>query len=294
MGAVAFYIVSALIRVITLLPLEVMYIFSYPLFFILYLFPGYRRDITRTNLRNSFPEKSIKEIRRIERKFYMHLADIFVETLKVGHMSQKEIKRRYHIVNPELPASIMASGKDILAVAAHYNNWEWFIATPLYLKHKILVIYKPLKDKRFDKMIHQMRSRFGIILTPMSHIVKEIITYRNRGERTMSIFVADQTPPKGDIKYWTNFLNQDTPVYLGSEKVATKYNMAVLYLNVRKTSRGHYELEFEELYRETGGLPEYAVTEAHVRKLETIIRERPEYWIWTHRRWKYKREIPDA
>jgi Kdo2-lipid IVA lauroyltransferase/acyltransferase len=290
MSAIGFYIIWLFIKVVTLLPLRILYLLSYLLFFVFYIFPGYRRDITRLNLTRSFPEKPLSEIRRIERRFYLHLADLFIETLKASNMAERMLKKRYHIVNPELPESIMAEGRDIIAVGGHYNNWEWLIAMPLYIKEKMLIIYKPLKNKRFDRLILKMRARFGVVLTPMSHIVREIIGYRSQNIRTMSVFIADQTPPKPDIKYWTNFLNQDTPVFLGTEKVSVKFKMAVLYLNVKKVKRGHYELTFEELFRDTSNLPEYTVTEVHVRRLEQSIRERPEHWIWTHRRWKYKRE----
>lgn len=291
MGAIGYYIAYVIIRTVTLLPLNILYILSSPVYFFLYYFPGYRRDVVRTNLVNSFPEKSSDEIAGIEKRFYRHLADIFLETLRGGYMSEKEIRRRFRVVNPELPESIIASGRDVLAVGGHYNNWEWMIATPLYLNVRTLIIYKPLSNKRFDSLIFNIRSRFGVILTPMSNIVREIINSRKEGIHSMSVFIADQSPRRSEIQYRTTFMGQDTPVYLGSEKISLKYDMAILFMNVRKVKRGHYELTFEELFKETAGLPEYAVTEAHVKRLEEIIREKPEYWIWTHRRWKHGKEV---
>ncbi|MFO7575575.1 MAG: lysophospholipid acyltransferase family protein [Bacteroidales bacterium] len=291
MGVIGYYIAYTFIRLVTLLPMSILYIFSYPLYFILYYFPGYRKKVTRKNLINSFPEKSIDEIVKIEKRFYRHLADLFLETLKGGYMSEKEIRRRFVVVNPEMPGSIIASGRDVLAVGGHYNNWEWLIATPLHLNVRTLIIYKPLSNKKFDRLIFNIRSRFGITLTPMSHIVREIISSRKEGANTMSVFIADQTPPRSEINYWTTFMGQDTPVYLGSEKISLKYDMAVLFMNIRKVKRGHYELTFEELFKETTGLRDHEITEAHVKRLEEIIRERPEYWIWTHRRWKHKKEV---
>ena len=125
----------------------------------------------------------------------------------------------------------------------------------------------------------------------MANIVREIIIDRNKGINTLSAFVADQTPAKGDIKYWTRFLSQDTPVFLGAEKIATKYDMAVIFFNNQKIKRGYYSMTVEVLFEHSAGLPEHAVTEAHVRKLEEIILEKPQYWIWSHRRWKHKREL---
>lgn len=290
MGAIGYYIAYFFILLITMLPLRVMYILSYPLYIVLYYLPGYRRKVTRRNLLNSFPEKSLGEIVHIERRFYMHLADLFIETLKSGHMSEKEFRKRFVITNPELPSEILASGRDVLAVSGHYCNWEWLVAAPLYIKGKTLIIYRPLKNKRFDKLIFRLRSRFGIVLTPLSNIVREIISHRNQGMNTMSVFIADQAPRKKEISYWTTFMNQDAPVYLGAEKVSTKFDMAVLFMNVKKIRRGHYELTFEELFRDTRTLSEYEVTEAHVRRLEEMIREKPEYWTWTHRRWRHRKE----
>ena len=141
--------------------------------------------------------------------------------------------------------------------------------------------------------MHDTRARFGTVLTPMSGIVREIITNRGNGVHTMSVFLSDQSPPRRDIKYRTTFLNQDTPVYLGAEKMAVKFNMVVLFMNVQKIKRGHYEIIFEELFSETGGLDEHVVTEAHVRRLEELIREAPEHWLWTHRRWKHSKTEPN-
>ena len=290
MGAIGYYIVILVVRVLTLLPLEIFYIFSYPLFFVLYIFPGYRKKIARINLTNAFPEKSLKAIKSIERKFYLHMADLFIETVKEANLSEKTIRKRYKVTNPELPESLIASGKDVLAVGGHYNNWEWLTFAPLYMKVPTIIIYKPLENKRFDKYIFNIRSRFGVKLTPMSSVVREIIDARNKGVNTMSVFIADQNPRKRDIRYWTKFMNQDAPVYLGAEKVSAKFNMAVLYLDAKKIKRGHYELTFEELFRDTANLPEHTVTEAHVRRLEESIKDNPEFWIWTHRRWKHKKE----
>ena len=129
-----------------------------------------------------------------------------------------------------------------------------------------------------------------MVLTPMSHIVRDIIIDRNNGINSISAFIADQTPAKGDIKYWTQFLSQETPVFLGVEKIAAKYDMAVVFFNNQKIKRGYYSITVELLSEHTAGLAEFAVTEAHVRRLEEIIKEKPQYWIWSHRRWKHKRE----
>jgi Kdo2-lipid IVA lauroyltransferase/acyltransferase len=289
MDAIGYYIFYSINWVITLLPLPVLYIFSDLIYLILYYFPSYRRKIVATNLRNSFPEKSDSELAVIEKKFYHHLADLFVETFKVTHMSEAEQKRRFSYSNLDIIDKLRSENRDIIAVLGHYGNWEWPTKLPFYLKYKTIIIYKPLQNKYFDRYIYNHRSEHGIVLTPMSLIIREIINSKKDNINTVSVFLADQTPSKSEIKYWTTFLNQDTPIYLGPEKIAAKYDMAVVYFNVQKIKRGYYNLNIELLFEHTAGLPDYLVTETHVKRLEEIIKEKPEFWIWTHRRWKHKK-----
>jgi Kdo2-lipid IVA lauroyltransferase/acyltransferase len=289
MSALAFYIFYGINWVVTLLPLRILYVFSDFLYLILYYIVSYRRKVVAENLRNSFPEKSNEELKTIEKKFYHHLADLMIEILKLTHMSKELSLERMKITNPELLERLYAEGRDVVAVIGHYNNWEWLKSLIFHTQYQTVSIYKPLQDKQFDNFLLQLRKREGMILTPMSLIVREIIEARKSGRRTIYSFITDQTPPKGDIKYWTKFLNQDTPVYLGVEKIASKYDMAVVFFNVRKIKRGYYCYTPELLFEHTSGLPEYTITESHVKRLEEIIRENPEYWIWSHRRWKHKK-----
>lgn len=289
MGALLFYIFYGLNWVITLLPMRVLYLFSDFLYFVLYYLISYRRKVVAENLRNSFPEKSDDERKIIEKKFYRHLADLMIEILKLTHMSKAQSLEHMKINNVELLERLYSEGRDVIAVIGHYNNWEWLKSLIFHTQFQTVSIYKPLQNKRFDKFLLDLRNREGMILTPMSLIVREILEARKADRRSIYSFITDQTPPKGDIKYWTKFLNQDTPVYLGVEKIASKYDMAVVFFNVRKIRRGYYCYTPELLFEHSTGLPEFTITESHVRKLEEIIRENPEYWIWSHRRWKHKK-----
>jgi len=290
MEAIGFYIVYGFAWVLTFLPLPVLYILSDCIFPIVYYFPGYRRKEVRTNLMNSFPEKNIKEIIKIEKAYYHHLCDLFIETFKLIHMSNKETMERMQMTNPELLNRLYNEGKDVVAILGHFGNWEWLVCLPLYTKLQIVSIYKPLKDKHFDRFMNKMRSKNNMILSPMSGIIRDVVSLRQKNIRSLFAFITDQRPPKGEIKFWTKFLNQDTPVYLGAEKIASKYNMAVVFFNIQKVRRGYYTLTAELLFENSEGLPEHLITETHVQRLEEIIRETPEQWVWTHRRWKYKRE----
>jgi KDO2-lipid IV(A) lauroyltransferase len=206
-------------------------------------------------------------------------------------MSQAQLMRRCTITNPEILERFCQQKRDIIAVLGHFNNWEWLIIVSAYTNYKFTSIYKPLQNKYLDRFLNNLRGQFGTVLIPMSFILREIINDRKDNILTFSAFIADQTPIKNDIKYWTTFLNQDTPVYLGAEKIASRYDMAIIFLNLQKVRRGYYNVDVEVLFEHTAGLPEYLITETHVKRLEEIIRKKPEFWIWSHRRWKHKRPV---
>ena len=294
MGAIGYYIFYGLNWIITLLPLRILYFFSDLLYIILYHIARYRRKVVEMNLKNSFPEKEEEELKKIEKKFYRHLADLIVETFKLAHMSKSEQNRRFTYSNLEIIDKLREEKRDIIAVLGHYNNWEWPTLLPYYLKYKTIIIFKPLQNKYFNGYVNKQRSKFGIVLTPTSQVIREIINYRKNNINTVSVFISDQIPAKGDIKYWTTFLNQDTAVFTGVGKIASKYDMALVFFHIQKVKRGHYNLDIELLYDHTSGLSEEVITELHVRRLEEIIHEKPEYWIWSHRRWKHKKPVENA
>jgi Kdo2-lipid IVA lauroyltransferase/acyltransferase len=289
MKAIAFYLFYGINWIITLLPLRILYVFSDLLFFLLYYFPSYRRKVVANNLKNSFPEKSESERKAIEKKFYKHLADLFIETLKLTHMPKTNLKKRCTVTNTHILDKLFDDKRDAIAVLGHYNNWEWLTIVPEYTRYKFISIYKPLQNKYFDKFLNSLRLQYGVHLVPMSFIIREIIHDRTNNINSLSAFISDQTPIKTEIKYWTTFLNQDTPVYMGTEKVASKYDMAIVFFNMQKIKRGHYNMNIELLFDHTSNLPDHVITDTHVKRLEEIIRENPEYWMWSHRRWKHKK-----
>jgi KDO2-lipid IV(A) lauroyltransferase len=294
MEAAGFYLFYITNWIITLLPLKILYLISDLFYILLYYFPGYRKSVVRTNLKNAFPEKSEQELISTEKGFYRHLADLFIESFKLTHMSPRQIRRRFQVENPEVLARLKAEGRYVIAVFGHYNNWEWTAAIPFFTDLRCVTIYKPLKNKYFDKFINTLRRQYGINLTPMSGILREIINARKNGVNCLYGIISDQVPAKSKINYWTRFLNQDTAVYTGAEKIAVKYDMAVVFFHHQKIARGYYKIKIDILFEHTGGLSEHVITEAHVKRLEEIIREKPQYWIWSHRRWKYKIEETDG
>ena len=294
MAAIGYYLFYGINWIITLLPLPVLYVFSDLLYLVLYYAILYRRKVVADNLKNSFPEKTDEERKTIEKKFYRHLADLIIETFKSTHMSKANQRKRFTYSNLEIIDKLREEKRDIIAVVGHYNNWEWPTLLPYYLKYKTIIIYKPLQNKYFNRFINNHRSECGIVLTPTSQVIREIINYRLDHINTVSVFISDQIPSKGDIKYWTTFLNQDTAVFTGAGKIASKYDMAIVFFHVQKVKRGYYNLDIELLFDHTAGLSEDEITEKHVRRLEEIIREKPENWIWSHRRWKHKKPVENG
>ena len=289
MKIAGFYIFYALNWVMTLLPLRALYLLSDILFVALYYFPSYRRKVVTRNLRNSFPEKSDEELRVIARRFYRHMADLFTETLKITHMSERQIIRRFRFRDMTLINRLYDEGKDIIAVCSHYNNWEWLSSMPLLSRYTAMTIYKPLTNKYFDRFMIRLRSKFGVVPSPMQSILRELIRRRKENDRTITAFIADQTPGKNDHIYWTSFLNQETAIYTGTEKVAVMLDMPVVFIHIIKVKRGYYEVETRLISEHPKNEPVNAITEKHVRMLEDVIRQQPEYWLWSHRRWKRKK-----
>ncbi len=294
MRAILYYIFFGINWLITLLPLTVLYIFSDFLFLVLYYFPSYRRKVVLTNLINSFPEKSDKEIRQIEKDFYRHLADLFIEILKLRNMSNSTQKKRFTYSNTEIFDKLRDEKRDIIGVLGHYNNWEWPTLLGQKVNYLTTVIYKPLQNKYFDRFMNDQRTKDGLKLAATSMIIKDIINYRKLGINTFSVFLADQTPPGLETNHWTTFLNQETAFFTGAGKIASKYDMAVVFFNIQKKKRGHYNVDFELLFDHTRGIEEKVIIENYVRRLEKQIIEKPEYWLWSHRRWKHKRPRHNA
>ena len=287
MNALGFYLLYPIIWTLTLLPLRIQYFLSDFLFIFNYLFIGYRKKIVYLNLRNSFPEKSNKNIRIIARKFYRHLFDQVIESTALIHMSPEKILKHMRFKNPEVIEDLYKKNKGVILVSGHYGNWEWIISLQMLISHKTLAIYKQLNNKYFDRMYINMRSRYGMTPVPMNSILRELINREQKNELTLTYSLGDQRPLFRHIQYWTRFLNQDTPVYLGTEKIARKKNLAVVFSRMRKIRRGIYETEFIPLFENSRETKEHEITDKYLSILEKTINERPELWLWTHKRWKH-------
>lgn len=274
-----------------LLPLRLLYLLSDFLYYPLYYVIGYRKKVVRRNLTNSFPEKSAKERLQIEKAFYHHFCDYVVETIKLMHISDQEIQKRFRYTNPEMVHEVLKDGKSVFMMLGHYGNWEWVPSITLCMPESLLLaqIYRPLSNKAADKFFLKLRARFGSVGIAKNDTLRDIIRLRKEGRQTMIGFIADQTPSKNNLHYWTTFLNQDTPALTGAEKMARKMDINVLYMDVQKVKRGYYEATFKMITVDAPHTEEFEITEKYMRLMETTIRRAPQYWLWTHKRWKHSR-----
>ena len=269
-----------------MLPFWILYLFSDILYLLLFHVVKYRRKVVKLNLKNSFPEKSVADRLDIEKRFYQHLSDLILESIKTLSISPKSMKKRFVFSNLNELTKYFEQGKSVIAVSGHYGNWEWGpLATAYELKEKVLVVYKPLSDKRFDNLINKMRSRFGAILVPMKHTLRKIIEYNTQPH--VLVLVGDQTPPREESQYFINFLNQPTAIFLGVEKIAIRTNKPVIYFSINKVKRGYYKCLIKPLVEVPNQTKEFEITNIHTQVLEHIIQKNPEYWLWSHKRWKF-------
>jgi KDO2-lipid IV(A) lauroyltransferase len=279
------------------LPLVVLHALAGGIYLLLTYVVRYRWGVVLENLRNSFPEKSEAEVRRIGRQFYWHFAQVVVEILKLGAISPAELRRRMRFVNPELMTRHFAENRLVLSLGSHRGNWEWILSgAALEFPGRAGGVYKPLTNKFFEYFMRRLRTRLGADAVPMLATLRYLVQHRGQG-RTLSL-LTDQAASKDDRPYWTDFLHQDAGFYTSADRLAQQLDCAVLYVGIRRMRRGYYEVKFTELpdgraVAAGASSPDEAqrfpVTEAFIRHLEADIRATPEQYLWTHRRWKHKR-----
>lgn len=284
-----YYLITPLLYLISYLPFRILYILSDIVYFVVYNVVGYRKKVVLTNLRNSFPEKSAEEIEEICGKFYRYFCDLIFETIKTLSISTDELNKHVTIKDESIFKHYFEKNQSIIVVMGHMGNWE--LAGARFSQsayHKLNVVYHPLNNKRFDELVYHMRTRLGNGLYSMKDALRGML--RDRDKVTITGFIADQTPfPEG--AYWTTFLNQDTPVFKGTEKLAMKLNYPVVYASVKRVKRGLYDITFELLSDNPKACAENEISELHTKKLEVDIKAQPEIWLWTHKRWKYKKVV---
>lgn len=274
---------------VSLLPFRVLYLFSDFIYLVLYRLAGYRTAVVRQNLEHSFPEKTAADIKVIEKAYYHHLCDVVVETFKSFSIGEKEILKRMVVENPELPDHYFNEGRSVLLAGGHYNNWEW-IATSLdqQIRHKTFALYTPLSNKFFEKKMQQTRGKFGLTMVSIKNTAAFFEAHK--GEPTATIFGIDQSPRNPDRCHWMHFLNQETGVLFGLEKYAKEFNYPVLFSAITKVKRGYYTVRFSLVTDQPQETPHGWIIEETTKRLEEQIISLPQFWLWSHKRWKHKRK----
>lgn len=273
---------------ISLLPYSLIKAISSLFYVQLFHIAGYRKKIVLQNIQNSFPEFSEREQIELCKKFYRHLSDTFFEGLISLTVSKTRLLKHIRCINPELIDAYYSKNQSVLIAIGHYNSWELFLTgMNALIKHQVVIIYQPLTNKLINQKLMAARESFGTRMVAKEE-VKTFFAELN-GEPTATVFAIDQWPGNPQKAYWMNFLNQDTAIAYGTEKYAKEFNLPVLYARINKEKRGYYNIEFIEICTESKDTAYGRITEQITHALEKDIRSKPEFWLWSHRRWKQKR-----
>ena len=286
MQAISFYLVYPLIYAVSRMPFGVLYKISDALFYIIKL-TGYRKNVIIKNLQQSFPSKTDSEIQKLCNDYYRYLCDLLVESLKTLNMDATQARNRCIFHNTPWLEKLYNEQKSIMIIMGHYGNWEWAgPAFTLNTKFQLVVVYRPLSNPYFEKMMTGMRTRFGTQISPVDRTLRDMVA--NKNKITATAFIADQTATS-KFGHWMTFLNQDTVVFTGPDKLAQKFNYPVVYMKVTRPKRGYYEVTPELLFDCPKDESDNTVIETFMRRLELDIIENPVPWLWSHRRWKHKK-----
>jgi KDO2-lipid IV(A) lauroyltransferase len=282
------------LHAVALLPLRALYAFADFLFFVVYYLLRYRRSIALKNIRDSFPEKSDLKCRKICRDFYRHFADYFVETIKLLHISDDEMRRRMEFRNVEFIDECLDSGRSAVVYLGHYGNWEWVTSITLWSRHtdrsKVLFtqVYRPLNNQWFDRFFLRLRGRFHSVGFPKKTVFRSLLTLKRDGILSVTGFMSDQHPSINDQDHVVRFLNHDTALITGTEILARRLDNEVLYFDVAKPSRGHYVCTIRKIATDPNAVHPFYITDRYARLLQDDIVSDPSIWLWTHNRWKHK------
>lgn len=286
---IAFYSLYGLIYIISLIPFRLMYMLSGVLFAIFYHIVRYRRRLVRKNISDSFPEKTAVEIKHIERQFYNWFCDYILETIKLASISKNEMRRRVTYNNTEHLYELLDKGCNVALYLGHYCNWEWVTSICMYVPDNCFggQVYHPLENKVMDAIMLKLRSRMGSECVPMSQIMRKIISLRRENRQFVVGFISDQVPIYPNTHYWSNFLNHDNTLFItGTERLAKRSDIACVYLDITRPRRGYYHIDIVPMTDKPKKYEDFQITEMYVRLFEKTIMRNPQYWLWTHNRWK--------
>lgn len=278
------------------MPLGVLYPIGIVVYLLMYYVVRYRRKVVAENLAKSFPQKSRKELRLIAKDFYLNMADYMVETIRLGGMSRREIMSRVKFENIEVVEEHLRNGRPVVAYFSHCFNWEWATSMGTVVdveRSELSQVYRPLKSKWVDGYMLKIRQRFDSRCYTKKLVFRELIHRRNEGVATMTGFMSDQKPKHYDPRHVTMLLNQPTAMIIGTATVARKLGAAVVYMDMTKLHRGRYHVRLVPIVDDASTMDADEITERYTRLLEANICRQPSIWLWTHRRWKSKVDLPE-
>lgn len=291
MQLLAFVLIYPFLWMISILPHRLFYAFSDIAFFFVYHVFGYRRKVVQDNLNLVFPDTEKNEIARIEKAFYRHLCDTFLEMIKSMNLSKEEVLEKYEVINPELLREIEKE-RSIIILCAHYANWEWNVSINNYVKSKGYAVYQQINNTYFDAFVRKVRAKWNTTLINQQQTAKTVIQNHRNNIRATYGMVSDQSPQAHRAQYWTDFMGIKVPIFNGGETLARKTGLAVVFLKVSKVKRGYYSAEFIPITLNGKETEQNEITNTFLRLTEAQIKEKPEYYLWTHKRWKHRGKIP--
>ena len=292
LSQVLYYIVFGLWWIVSILPMPIHYLFSTLGYLVIRYVVRYRRALVKKNLQESFPTLTQRELKLVEKRFYLYFCDLIAESVKFFSISKKEMRSRMEFRGLERVHESLAKGRSCACFLGHCGNWEYVSSLPLWIDPKLgrcLQLYHPLENQVMDKLIGYERERMGSTNIPMAQSIRHIMKYQKEGTPVVVGFISDQVPIWESLNYWLPFLHHDTPVMTGGERIARKMGMDCYYIHMQRLRRGRYVATFELMTDTPKQMPEHWITEQYYKRLEENISEQPSYWLWTHRRWKRSR-----
>jgi len=292
MQLIVYILVYPILWCISILPFRVLYLISDFLYLVIYRIGKYRVTTVKANLKMVFPDKSEQEINGITGKFYHFLCDMIMETIKSMTISKKELKKRFSYDNLDLIKDLETKNRSIVLLCGHYASWEWIFSLQLHVKYSGYAVYKQLSNKYFDRLVKRIRARHNSYLMTMNDTYKVMSGVQKRNEKAIYGFAADQSPMMGKNLYWNTFLGINVPMYTGAETLAKRFDLAVVFMNVNRYKRGFYKASFEVLTENPKKVDNYQLTDRYFELLEDQINKQPEFYLWTHKRWKHRDKAP--
>ena len=288
-----FILIYCILYPISLLPMPLLHLMGDFIYLIVYHIVGYRKEVVRNNLRNSFPDWDEKKMRQTEKRYYHHLCQLLVEGVKMLSMSRRQVMRRYRCTNPEILQPYFDNGQSVILMSAHYNDWEWMVLSlEMQLPHHGIGVGKANTNKSFEHIINKFRTRYGTEVVFADHVRERMKDYFEQGRPCAYMMLSDQTPASANRAYLLpRFLNQPTDMIYGSEYFAKKYHFPVLYYRVKRLRKGFYEWTLEKITDQPDEAPYGSIIETYASKLQRDIENEPACWLWSHKRWKHKEQV---